>query len=263
MKPSKTNILLARVRSILFTLFNRLENNNNADFHTNGEEHFLNKYMHSLQGDVVLFDVGANVGGYSEVLIDICKRKGLHYHLHLFEPTRACFATLRQKFSHDKNIFLNNAGVSDTNNTSEIFYDAEKSGFASLYQRDLSSVNVTMNKKETIALVRLDEYVSKQAIQKIDFLKIDIEGHELAAFRGLGTYLSAGFIKAIQFEYGGANLDSGTTLRQLYHVLQDAGFRLFKIMKHRLEPRAYELSMENYQYANYVALSPEIISRIL
>lgn len=251
-----------RLRSVLFTLFNRMENNNNANFHTNGEEHFLNDYIRSLDGEIVLFDVGANVGGYSEIIIDSCKRRRLQYQLHLFEPTQACFSTLQQKFSQDNNVLLNNVGVSDANNTSEIFYDAEKSGFASLYQRDLSSVNVTMNNKETISLVRLDDYVSKQNIQKIDFLKIDIEGHELAAFRGLGTYLNAGFIKAIQFEYGGANLDSGTTLRELYHVLQGAGFQLFKIMKRHLEPRAYELRMENYQYANYVALSPESMSRM-
>lgn len=170
--------LHSKFSSILVTLFNRLENNNNADFHTNGEEHFLNKYIHSLDGEIVLFDVGANVGGYSEILIEICKRKGLQYHLHMFEPTQSCFSTLRQKFSRDNNVLLNNVGVSDANNSSEIFYDAEKSGFASLYQRDLSSVNVTMNKKEAITLVRLDDYVSKQNIQKIDFLKIDIEGHD-------------------------------------------------------------------------------------
>lgn len=254
--------LQSKFSSILLTLFNRLENNNNADFHTNGEEHFLKEYIHSLGGEIALFDIGANVGGYSEILIEICKRKGLQYHLHLFEPTQACYSILQQKFSRNNNVLLNNVGVSDADSTSEIFYDAEKSGFASLYQRDLSSVNITMNKKETITLVRLDDYVSKLNIQKIDFLKIDIEGHELAAFRGLGTYLNSGFIKAIQFEYGGANLDSGTTLRELYHMLQGAGFQLFKIMKRHLEPRAYELKMENYQYANYVALSPESISRM-
>ncbi|MBI2427782.1 MAG: FkbM family methyltransferase [Ignavibacteriales bacterium] len=257
MKLATANAVRERLRSVLFTLFNRLENNNNADFHTNGEKYFLYDYFRSLHAEVVLFDIGANIGGYSEVLIDVCKRKALQYHLHLFEPTQACFATLQQKFSHDQHVSLNNVGVSDANSTSEIFYDAEKSGFASLYQRDLSSMNVSMNKKETIALVRLDTYLSDHNVQRIDFLKIDIEGHELAAFRGLGTYLNAGFIKAIQFEYGGANLDSGTTLKQIYQLLQSSGFRIFKIMKHHIERRPYELKMENYQYANFVALSPK------
>ena len=112
-----------------------------------------------------------------------------------------------------------------------------------------------MNKKETISLIRLEDYLTEQNITSIDFLKIDIEGHELAAFRGMGAYLSADRIKAIQFEYGGANLDSGTTLRELYQTLEGAGFILAKIMKNGVEIRPYSLRMENYQYANYAAFS--------
>lgn len=250
----------SRLNSILFTLFNRLENNNNADFHTNGEERFLNDYLHSLSGRVTLFDVGANVGGYAEILVEQCRHQQLHYSLHLFEPTASCFEVLKKKFSSDANIKLNNVGVSDVHTTAELYYDAERSGFASLYKRDLSSAHAVMNKQETITLRRLDEYIERHNIQQIDLLKIDIEGHELAAFRGLGKYLRADFIRAIQFEYGGANLDSGTTLRQQYQLLTDAGFQLFKIMKHGIERRAYQLSMENYQYANYVALSPAVLT---
>ncbi|MDD8017201.1 MAG: FkbM family methyltransferase [Bacteroidota bacterium] len=250
-------IKLSRLKSIFFTLFNRLENNNNADFHKNGEERFLTEHIHSLKGDIVLFDVGANVGGYSEILVEQCRKDRLHYSLHLFEPTQSCFAVLKQKFSLDENIHLNNVGVSDTCSTADIFYDTERSGFASLYHRDLSSVNVEMNKKEIISLIRLDEYLSQHNILRIDFLKIDIEGHELSAFRGMGKYLNVDFIKAIQFEYGGANLDSGTTLRQLYVLLQSAGFKIYKIKKNGIESRQYHLNMENYQYANYVALSPK------
>lgn len=255
MKVDANNIVRTRLRNVLFTLFNRLENNNNADFHSNGEERFLTEYIQSLHDDVVLFDVGANVGGYSEMLVELCSNTGLQYSLHLFEPTRSCFASLQQKFSGNTRIVLNNVGVSAANGKADIYYDMEKSGFASLYQRDLSSINVALDKKETIELIRLDDYVKKHDIRKIDLLKIDIEGHELAAFRGLGAYLNADFIKAIQFEYGGANLDSGTTLKEIYQLLQSAGFRLCKIMKDHISPRHYELNMENYQYANYVALS--------
>jgi len=249
----------SRLNSILFTLYNRLENNNNADFHINGEERFLDDYLQSLSGTVTLFDVGANVGGYSEILIEKCRNKQLCYSLHLFEPTASCFEVLKKKFSSDSNIKLNNVGVSDVETTAEMYYDTEQSGFASLYKRDLSSAHTVMDKQETITLRRLDEYIESNTIQQIDFLKIDIEGHELAAFRGLGKYLRADFIRAIQFEYGGANLDSGTTLRQLYQLLTGAGYQLFKIMKHGIEHRTYHVRMENYQYANYVALSPAVL----
>ncbi len=248
-------ILKTKIRSIFFTSFNRLENNNNADFHTNGEESFLKDYFSSLSEKVTLFDIGGNIGGYSEILIRQCAKRGLDYSLHIFEPTRSSFEILKEKFSKDKNVYLNSAGVSDSKTSAQIYYDAEKSGFASLYLRDLSAFNVNMNKKEKISLVRLDGYIRKHKITVIDFLKIDIEGHELAAFRGMGKYLNGDFIKAIQFEYGGANLDSRTTLHDLYQTLQQAGFVIAKIMKHGVEIRPYSLNMENYQYANYVAFS--------
>jgi FkbM family methyltransferase len=251
---------LKRIRSILYTLYNRLENNNNADFHSNGEERFVNEYFSSLEGSVTLFDVGGNIGGYSEIMVEQCRKRNLKYAIHIFEPTRSCFAVLREKFSGDKDIRLNNVGVSDTAGTAEIFYDAEQSGFASLYQRDLSAVNVSMERKETISLTRLDFYLAEQNITMIDLLKIDIEGHELAAFRGLGSYLNADVIAAIQFEYGGANIDSKTTLREIYQVLEQAGFVIGKIMKNGIELRPYSSMMENYQYANFVALSKTMIA---
>ncbi len=262
MNFSNQSHILSRVRSIFFTLFNRVENNNNAEFSTNGEEKFLEDYFSSLSGAVTLFDVGGNIGGYSEILVRQCVKRNLEYSIHVFEPTRSCFSILKEKFLNNEHIHLNNVGVSDSSTTSEIYYDAEKSGFASLYQRDLSSVNVQMNNHETISLILLEDYLTKNNIGTIDFLKIDIEGHELAAFRGMGKYLSGDRIKAIQFEYGGANLDSGTTLRELYHTLETAGFTLAKIMKNGVEIRPYTLRMENYQYANYVAFSKKFFPSV-
>jgi FkbM family methyltransferase len=258
----RSSYLRNRFRSILYTLFHRLDNNNNADFHTNGEERFVNSLFAVFQGPVTLFDVGGNVGGYCEILVDQCGRRGLPYTIHVFEPTRSCFSVLQTKFSSDHGVILNNVGVSDAAGTSEIFYDAEQSGFASLYQRDLSSVHVTMGKKETITLQRLDDYLTSCGVTKIDLLKIDIEGHELAAFRGMGSFLSAENIGVIQFEYGGANIDSRTTLRDLYAVMEGAGFVVAKIMRNGIDVRPYSAQMENYQYANYIAVSPSLLSAL-
>lgn len=251
-----------RCSSIVFALYNLIENNNNAVFETNGEERFINDYIASLNGPATLFDVGGNIGSYSEMLVDRCTKNRLDYTIHIFEPTRSCYSVLLDKFSHDPHTILNNVGASENMSTAEIYYDAEKSGFASLYQRDLSSVNVSMTNSETITLIRLDEYLTKKNITKIDLLKIDIEGHELSALRGMGRYLDPEVVTAIQFEYGGANLDSKTTLRDIYRLLENAGFVIGKIMKNGIEIRTYSTMMENYQYANYVAFSKSMVKDI-
>lgn len=83
------------------------------------------------------------------------------------------------------------------------------------------------------------------------------------AFKGFGPYLNSNFITAIQFEYGGANLNSHTTLMEIYTLLEDRGFEIFKIKPKYLQRRKYHPLMENYFYSNYVAISKEfIIDRI-
>lgn len=87
---------------------------------------------------------------------------------------------------------------------------------------------------------------------------MDVEGHELRVLEGAGRYLSPEFLDCIQFEYGGCDLDSMTSLRSLYRLLEGRGFEMYKIMPGGLLKRGYRPFMENFQYSNYVAASPKL-----
>ena len=82
------------------------------------------------------------------------------------------------------------------------------------------------------------------------------------ALEGFGKYLKSDFIDFIQFEYGGANLDSNTNLKQMYEILEQRGFVLAKIMPNGVAIRKYEHYMDNFQYSNYLAISKRIINMI-
>jgi FkbM family methyltransferase len=254
----KEKAIEKRLRDIIFTIYNRIENNNNAIFSSNGEEYFLNLF---LKTDInIVFDVGANMGEYSKLLLKKSKDLNKDIELHIFEPLSTCFNKIQNEFSHGENIFLNNFGISDEEKETEIYFDAAGSSFASLYQRDLSKINKQLNQKEKIKLRRVDNYITEVKIPKIDLLKIDVEGHELNVLKGVGKFLDSDFIKAIQFEYGGANLDSRTYLKDLYNILEPKGYIMCKIMRNSIQPRNYESKMENFQYANYLAVSPLLIN---
>ncbi len=255
MKIKNNTRILNKVKDIAFTIFNKLENNNNADFFTNGEERFLDSFFSTSNDELVIFDIGANVGKYSEIIINKLTNRKRKFILHVFEPSKASFNVLENKFGNNPSIKLNCFGVSNSNGTANIYFDTAKSSFASMYKRNLEEENVYLTNSEEIKLCRLDSYIAENNISKIDFLKIDVEGHELFAFEGLGKFLNNSFIKAIQFEYGGANLDSHTSLFQLYQILQKAGFDIFKIKRNYLEKRQYETKMDNFQYSNYAAIS--------
>ena len=254
MKLEKQGFLWRKIKNLAWGVFNRLENNGNANFYTNGEDKFLTDFIKTFSEDsLTVFDVGANRGEWTEMLLRRVAPT-LHHKFHLFEPSLPCIEELMQKFGENRHVDISHAGISDAEEDREIFYDEEKSGLASLYQRNLEYYGVKLSVREQIRLIRADDYIAEKEISHIHFLKVDTEGHELSVFRGFGTYLSPDFIDVIQFEYGGANLDSRTSLLDLYDLLQGRGFVLFKIMKNYLEERPYNPSMENFVYANYVAL---------
>lgn len=256
----KENIFRKKIKNFIFTLLNKIDNSNNTNFETNGEKRFVQSLLNSSMNDIKIFDVGANIGSYSEIILGMCHSKNLKYNLHLFEPSKKAFGILESKFSKDTNIFLNNFGVSDSDGEAMMFFDQEGSSLASLYQRNDASNKPMLDKASKIILNRLDKYIKQQSINKIDFLKLDVEGHELFALKGLGDFLNPQFIKAIQFEYGGTFIDSRTSLRDMYIILENKGYVISKIMKNHVEKRNYDLKSENFQYGNFVALAEDLFN---
>jgi FkbM family methyltransferase len=232
----------------------RLENNSLADFERNGERAFLTRLLdfYARRGPIRVFDVGAHVGAWSALVLDEAARRGLGVQLHAFEPGALPYSQLKQRFGARTDVTLVQAGVSDAAGEAALHYDAMGSSLASLHVRDGQPSG------ETVRLRRLEDYLAESRIPRIELIKLDVEGNELAALRGLGGQLDAGRIDFIQFEYGGTYLDAGTSLRDCYRLLDAAGFRIAKIMPGGIEPRCYAPIMENFQYSNYVAYAPRL-----
>lgn len=262
----KANLYNRTIRQISLKFFHLIENNNNCNFETNGEKVFLenlftyfSKYRLKKR---IIFDVGANIGEYSQMLLDCSVKYNIPTEIHVFEPTKKCIETLNNRFRTHGNIFLNKNGLSDNEEKCLIYYDKEQSGLASLYKRDLGHYNIELLESEEIETICAMDYIDKMQIPHIDYLKIDIEGHELKAFEGFGKYLSGDFIDFIQFEYGGANLDSHTSLMELYGFLENRGFKIAKVFPKGLEIRSYNPFQENFYYANYVAISNHLLEEM-
>ncbi len=243
------------VRTFCWLIFNKIENNSNSDFHRNGESLFIKNlfiyYHRKKRRNITIFDVGANFGEYSDMLIKIAKDFNLDIDLHLFEPQKRCIEVLRSK--NYKNI--NQVGISDEEGEGYIFFDDEGSSFANLFGEG--------RKFEKIRLMRLDSYIKEKNLDHCDFLKIDVEGNEIKVIKSLGDFLNEDFLDFLQFEYGATYIRSHTTLFDIYRILEEKGFIIFKIMPEGLEMRRYKTYMENFVYQNFVAISPRIYNDIL
>ncbi len=259
-------IVRRKLVSLALALFTNLENNGDADFERNGERGFLEALFRYLKesgrAKFVLLDVGANVGAYTRLLLDgasLLEGKG-KLEVHAFEPAQESFESLRRGLSTDGRVILNRKAASNVNGTAPIFSDAARSPLASLHRRDLAALGLDLGGTETIETIRLEDYLKTRAIDHVDFLKLDVEGHERAAVEGLGSYLSGERMDFVQFEYGGTYLDAHVSLREIYLLFERAGFAVAKVMRDGLDVRPYQPWMENFQYANYVAISRKIVS---
>jgi len=77
-------------------------------------------------------------------------------------------------------------------------------------------------------VIRFEDYwKSELGSENIDFVKLDIEGHELDALNGFGDALK--FIKVIQFEFGGCNIDTRTFWQDFWYFFTENNFVLYRI----------------------------------
>lgn len=79
-KPSRFK---RAIRYKLMGIFNRIENNNDCNFETNGEKIFLENLFVEFSKDKerkrVLFDVGANIGKYFHCLCLLFEEYHTHF----------------------------------------------------------------------------------------------------------------------------------------------------------------------------------------
>jgi FkbM family methyltransferase len=239
-----------RIYGLCKHYIDRYRGENNNDFHTNGELRLMHELLPKCQN---VFDIGANVGNWSSLALSINST----LELHCFEPSQVTF----QKLSTNPvltHAFLNNIGLGSKRERRMLYIFGEASGLNSLYQRrglergwGISPPEQT----EEVEIDTLDNYCQAHSINRIDFAKIDAEGHELEVLKGAKSLLSKDRIDVIQFEYGGCNIDSEILLKHVFEFLQPLGYAFLKIYPQELKLfEHYDQRLEDFQYQNWIAI---------
>lgn len=198
-------------------------------------------------GKFVFIDIGANRGDYS---LEFSK-KFSKVPIYAFEPALETFKILQSK-TQETNISCINLGIGEKSKTAELYYDFFGSGLASLSQRDLSHIKVNFDLNEIVSIVTLDEWLMDHKIKDDLVIKMDIEGFELFALKGAHEALK-GQIKLIQFEFGGANIDSRTFFKDFWLLLSPR-FDIYRLSTKGIDllshySEGYEIFMNTTYYA--------------
>lgn len=227
---------------------------NLASVAASGEKNLLKTIKKQKRENVTwtVFDIGANRGEYSELLLSVFGKEAIT--IHAFEPSVPCREILSQKFTQKHPVIIHPVGLGHEPATVPLYYDTQTSGLASVFpRRDYNSGTENFSASESITITTLDHFCREHAIEKIDFLKIDIEGNELNAFKGAHRMLSEKRIHRIQFEFGDGNIESRTFFRDFYDLF-NSHYHLYRVVQNGCVPiKRYTPALEVFLGANYYA----------
>ncbi|WP_051371599.1 FkbM family methyltransferase [Streptomyces sp. 142MFCol3.1] len=200
----------------------------------------------------MIFDVGANCGQWSTGLHAALKTDNGRYFL--FEPQPACRAALAR--TKVPNQVVVPAAVGEQEGATTIFADTPGSGVASVHRRRDSYFGDLTAHQEEVPVTTVDREVERWNVERIDLLKLDIEGAEFQALQGAGSTLRKGKVTTIAFEFGSANVYSRTFFRDFWDLLRPLGYRLWRICPGGvlLPVGAYDEELEHFRgVSNYLA----------
>jgi FkbM family methyltransferase len=201
----------------------------------------------------VLMDVGANWGEWSRGMLRVFPRCS---RLLIVEPQSKCLEGIAKIDFPGKEVFA--CAVADQPGELN-FYTAEEAetwACASFFPREETYFAGIKQRKVVVPVRTLDEILSDAGVQRVDFMKMDLEGAELLALKGAEVCLRSGKIAALSFEFGSGNINSRTFFRDFWGFLREFGFSLFRVTPGGgvLEIEYYYEDLEYFRgVSNYVA----------
>lgn len=179
----------------------------------------------------ICFDIGANVGYFSLLMASLVADGEVHS----FEPIPFCYHLLSCSKHLNKftNIIINNCAVGELDGES-LFHVCEDSAFSSI---EIQGAAAEV-RRLTVPIVSIDSYVRSRTIEKVDFMKIDVEGAELQVIRGGSSFFSSSTLRPrmIMLEVDKDHMgEISHKSRRVIELLRDHGYNAEILLNDRLE----------------------------
>jgi FkbM family methyltransferase len=194
-------------------------------------------------------DVGGNRGTWTELLLAAGgpAKRGL-----IFEPSTSALRTLREKFGGTPGVTIIAEAVGDQPGETEFFEEPDAGGTSSC----VAGYSKPTANRRVVPITTVDEALARHGIDRVDFMKVDVEGYDLLALRGASRLIRERRVGLIQFEYNQSWLGSGSTLRGAIQLLESGGMEVFLLNRQGLFQPDLARYGEYFGLSNYVALAP-------
>lgn len=226
--------------------------NTDFNFRVNGEMRVLERLLPLLGIRPVVLDVGCNTGEWAELAL---QRRG-DIALHGFEIAPPMQEEIQRRLGGNPNFTLCPLGLSDSETTVSFALYRDNSVLTSLVKDLPRRVGGKVLEPEIVEgrVERGDDYCRRNGIDRIGFLKIDVEGHEWEVLDGFATMLAERRIDALQFEFGFEVYITGRTLRQYDQRLRKLGYTVGRVLTTGVFFSDSGDQFERLSFGNYVAV---------
>lgn len=189
-----------------------------------------------VKPDAVIFDIGANTGSFTHIFSKLAPQGRIY----AFEPGSYALSILHRVMAWrcGSNVTLLQYGLSDKTESLELHLPVKKSGGVghgiAHIGHDAADSRATLS--ESIPLRRMDDVAAELNLQRLDFVKIDVEGWEMHVLKG-GAETLARLKPVIMLEMVDRFLRrSGSSSDELLAFLRGLGYQI-----HRLNGKTGEI----------------------
>jgi FkbM family methyltransferase len=178
--------------------------------------------MNQISEGSSVVDIGANIGYYT---LQFARKVGSRGHVYAFEPDPQNFVLLKKNIEVNgyKNVTPVQMAVSDVSGVTRLYLSTENKGDHRIFESDESRSSVE------IQSTLLDDYF-RGSENKIDLIKMDVQGAEYRALMGMQGVLSRnpGIVLVTEFwPYG--LIQSNADPKAYLDLLLSHGFELLEI----------------------------------
>jgi len=220
----------------------------------NGEQWVLRRVLaQPSSAPPIVFDVGANVGDWSEMV----RPHVPQVRLLAFEPVPPVRERLERKLA-GTGVEVFPYALSDTRGSVTINYTPDNPHLSSLVSMSGDGLAVTSVEVERRTG---DDLCAELGIDHIRFLKVDTEGHDMAVLRGFAGMIAGGRVDVIQFEYNYMSVYSRTFLRDFYEMLAPT-MKIGRLLPQRVEFADYDFGADNFIQSNWIAVRRDQLADI-
>ena len=180
---------------------------------------------------MIAFDIGAHIGEYTLIMAALVRASGRVY---AFEPQKDLARTIRENAAANRldNVTVFQSAVGSGNG--EVAFSSDPGSKAGWIVPDARSLGCA----ETVPCVSVDQFVATSGLTRLDFIKLDAAGNELAVLEGAARTIAH---------------TSPAIMCQLYHpqvIRERHGYRP-ELIQDILQHYGYDLWLMNEHDADY------------